>query len=224
MYFLTSGAYFSNSLTSCYFNSSGYILASCYWSNSHKKGASIQLDGKRVSPAPVGTKPLRESVSSWGQAEKSLTLNPLTSNSSAQRKLSTSARRNPRDTRGVCKCSTVTAIYQQGARRPAPFQIPLCPQCSDLRQINQLCPVLQPHDRKGASQTSRPKKERKGGKQRGSAVHGMAQPDQVRVSAGATAATQEKEPCKGQLHPGFLRWPNCTRLVNLGLEDQHSVP
>lgn len=30
MSFLTSGAYFSNSLTSCYFNSSGYILGSCY--------------------------------------------------------------------------------------------------------------------------------------------------------------------------------------------------
>lgn len=57
MFFLTSGAYFSNSLTSCYFNSSSYIL---------------ELSGERgehagrwegVSPAPVGTKPFPGSVS-----------------------------------------------------------------------------------------------------------------------------------------------------------------
>lgn len=46
MSFLTSGAYFSNSLTSCYFNSSGYILGSCYGRNSGEKGGSVQGDGK----------------------------------------------------------------------------------------------------------------------------------------------------------------------------------
>lgn len=48
MSFLTSGAYFSNSLTSCYFNSSGDILGSCYRRNSGEEGGSLQGDGKGI--------------------------------------------------------------------------------------------------------------------------------------------------------------------------------
>lgn len=57
MSFLTSGACFSNSLTSCYFNSSSYILELL------GEGGECAGRWEGVSPAPVGTKPFPGSVS-----------------------------------------------------------------------------------------------------------------------------------------------------------------